>query len=280
MKKLFGIAKDAASSWNQKDRMESISKRSVTFAGLVATSNVERWQINVAVHYNAWENLQRSDFEPVVAAFRNLVDGFLCSECKDYLRVSPERDGIRVERAPEVTIRGFQNTDDTANTFVLRKPDEGASAKMGVNACTGLIRITAFVGKSSEDKFKGTISMTGDPGSKVSVEHGKTLGHVVQGRVETKVLGPKLVLAVLQQVVLSLHGLLKDGNGLDHLPDLISAISVTNGYAALPRGQASHGLRNGPDRRHDRATDKQRDEPADKHPDQAARLLRREEEGR
>ena len=93
---------------------------------------------------------------------------------------------------------------------------------------------------------------------------------MVQGRVETKVLGPKLVLAVLQQVVLSLHGLLKEGNGLDHLPDLISAISVTNGYAPLPRGQASHGLSYGPDRRHDRATDKQRDEPANEHPDQAA----------
>jgi hypothetical protein len=92
LKKLFASAKDAASSWTQKDTVESISKLATTFTGVVVTSNVEQWQINFAVHYNTWDNLQKNDFEPVVSAFQNLVAGFACADCKDYLRVSPERE--------------------------------------------------------------------------------------------------------------------------------------------------------------------------------------------
>ena len=31
-------------------------------------------------------------FAPVVNAFRNLLGGFTCSDCHEYLRVSPERE--------------------------------------------------------------------------------------------------------------------------------------------------------------------------------------------
>ena len=68
----------------------------------------------------------------------------------------------------------------------------------------------------------------------LGIEHGEPLGHVVQGRVEAKVLGPKLVLAVGQQFVLALHCLLKHSNGLDHLADLVFAVSVADIDAPMP----------------------------------------------
>ena len=55
-------------------------------------------EINVAVHYNSWDNLAPEDFEPVVVAFRNLIAGFTCPDCGEYLRVSPDRETSEVIR--------------------------------------------------------------------------------------------------------------------------------------------------------------------------------------
>jgi hypothetical protein len=98
MRKLYAKAKEAASSWNQKDVVEQIAARASVFSELVAKSNVEQWQINSAVHFNAWDNLQKADFASVVEAFRELLAGFCCSSCNDYLRVSPERERIEALR--------------------------------------------------------------------------------------------------------------------------------------------------------------------------------------
>jgi hypothetical protein len=92
LRKLYKSAKEAASSWNQRDTVEEIDDRQTEFGKLVETSNVEQWQINVAVHFNSWENLSPNDFRPVVNAFREVVNGFACSACGGYLRVSPEQE--------------------------------------------------------------------------------------------------------------------------------------------------------------------------------------------
>ena len=100
MRKLISRAKDAASSWNQGEIIEQLTARESKFAMLAETSNAEQWQVNVAVHYNSWDNLGREDFAPVVNAFRDLLGGFTCSDCSDYLRVSPDRvtpESVRCE---------------------------------------------------------------------------------------------------------------------------------------------------------------------------------------
>jgi hypothetical protein len=45
-------------------------------------TNVEQWAVNRAVHYNEWANFGRKDFEPVVAAFKELLDCFRCAGCE------------------------------------------------------------------------------------------------------------------------------------------------------------------------------------------------------
>ncbi len=92
MRHLYTRAKEAANSWNQREIVRQIADRTSKFTVLAQTSNAEQWQVNVAVHYNSWDNLGKEDFAPVVDAYRNLLDAFTCPNCGEYVRVSPDRD--------------------------------------------------------------------------------------------------------------------------------------------------------------------------------------------
>lgn len=98
MRHYFKKAKVAANSWNQNDKMEVISSLESQFSALADATNAEAWQLNVAVHYNSWENLGKDDFEPVAKAFQSLLKGFSCSECGNYLRVIPDRKTVEAVR--------------------------------------------------------------------------------------------------------------------------------------------------------------------------------------
>lgn len=92
MRKLYTRGKEAANSWNQKEIVIQLADRESNFAMLADTSNAEQWQVNAAVHFNSWDTLGKEDFKPVVKAFRDLLGGFTCSDCSEYLRVSPDRE--------------------------------------------------------------------------------------------------------------------------------------------------------------------------------------------
>jgi recombinational DNA repair ATPase RecF len=92
VRKIHANAKAAANSWNQKDRVAEVEALEARFNALAAASQAEQWQINVAVHYNAWDSLRREDFGPVAEAYRDLLGGFACANCSELLRVTPERE--------------------------------------------------------------------------------------------------------------------------------------------------------------------------------------------
>jgi len=87
----FKKAKAAANSWNQVDTIETIAARESAFTDAKTRTGHEQWQINAAVHFNGWADLQKADFEHVVSAFSCLG-----------LRRSAQR--FRQDRA----IRGFR----------------------------------------------------------------------------------------------------------------------------------------------------------------------------
>jgi hypothetical protein len=89
--KLLDKAKSAAKSWEQQLKIDEAAALDATFSAAARASQMDQWQINPAVHYNEWENLGKTDFEPVVKAFRALIQAFRCSGCADFLRASPER---------------------------------------------------------------------------------------------------------------------------------------------------------------------------------------------
>lgn len=91
MDRLLGKAADSAQSWGKSEERDAIVERRASLASSKGTSAVERWAINKAVHYNEWANFGKKDFEPVVAAFRDLLDRFSCATCDSWLYVTPRR---------------------------------------------------------------------------------------------------------------------------------------------------------------------------------------------
>ena len=94
LRKLYKSGKETANGWNQREIVAVLTARESDFGQLAQTSQVEQWQVNAAIHFNAWDNLTKEDFAPVAKAFQNLLVGFACSDCHEYLHVSPEREAI------------------------------------------------------------------------------------------------------------------------------------------------------------------------------------------
>ena len=56
--------------------------------------------INAAVHYNYWENMEKEDFLPVVEAFRDLHELFVCSSCRRLLEKTPRKGNPETVKCP------------------------------------------------------------------------------------------------------------------------------------------------------------------------------------
>lgn len=89
VKELYGRAVDSAQSWSNTTTKEAALSRKAALSSSNGASNVEQWAVNKAVHYNEWANFGRKDFEPVVAAFKELLDCLQCKDCQSWLYISP-----------------------------------------------------------------------------------------------------------------------------------------------------------------------------------------------
>ena len=78
MKDLCGKAAEAAQSWGKSVEREVAATRKTALSTSNAALNVEQWAVNKAVHYNAWANFGKKDFEPVVTAYKELLACFSC----------------------------------------------------------------------------------------------------------------------------------------------------------------------------------------------------------
>ena len=91
MKDLCGKAAEAAQSWGKSVEREVATTRKTALSTSNAAINVEQWAVNKAVHYNAWANFGKKDFEPVVAAYRELLACFSCPVCDSWLYTAPRQ---------------------------------------------------------------------------------------------------------------------------------------------------------------------------------------------
>ncbi len=94
---LYSKATDSAQSWKNEKAKEAVAVRRAALAASNGARNVEQWAVNKAVHYNAWANFSKRDFEPVVLAFRGLLECFQCKDCGSWFYVSPRgaSDSVR-----------------------------------------------------------------------------------------------------------------------------------------------------------------------------------------
>lgn len=89
-RKLIKQAKKAAQSWGDTEKFEVLNELDSTASQIFARCNAEQWAVNASVHYNAWANFSKKDFQPVVEAFQDLYGLFTCSKCGGMLRVATE----------------------------------------------------------------------------------------------------------------------------------------------------------------------------------------------
>ena len=89
MRELYGKAADAAQSWGNDNAKQAAGKAKDALALAAKASNVEQWAVNKAVHYNEWANFGKTDFTPVVSAFKELLARFRCATCGSWLYVTP-----------------------------------------------------------------------------------------------------------------------------------------------------------------------------------------------
>ena len=90
-KTLLGKAINTAQSWGNDEIKEKAMEKKAALKECVTRSECEKWAINNAVHYNAWANFSRNDFQPVVSAYKSLLEEFRCDECDSWLYVSPKK---------------------------------------------------------------------------------------------------------------------------------------------------------------------------------------------
>lgn len=92
MRDLYGKAADAAQSWNNDKAKQAAVKAKEALSDAAKASNVEQWAVNRAVHYNEWANFGKTDFLPVVKAFKELLACFCCAGCGSWLYVTPRNN--------------------------------------------------------------------------------------------------------------------------------------------------------------------------------------------
>jgi hypothetical protein len=89
MKELCGKAETAAHSWGKTADKQAAADRKMLLSTSSAATQVEQWAVNKAVHYNEWANFGKTDFQPVVGAYKELLDRFACGDCGSWLYVTP-----------------------------------------------------------------------------------------------------------------------------------------------------------------------------------------------
>ena len=88
-RELYGKAAEAAQSWGNAEARETASQQKNLLSTCNGAKSAEEWAVNKAVHYNAWANFGKKDFQPVVAAFKELLECFECADCESWLHTSP-----------------------------------------------------------------------------------------------------------------------------------------------------------------------------------------------
>ena len=84
---LLKKAKASAQSWQKNEIFRELDAMSSVVSQIFDRTYAEQWAINSTVHYNNWANLSLNDFKPVVEAFEDLCQLFICGKCGGITRL-------------------------------------------------------------------------------------------------------------------------------------------------------------------------------------------------
>lgn len=87
-KKYLRQSKAAAQSWGNEKVFREIEEIESVVNEIIKRSQVEQWGVNENIHYSKWGDFSKTDFTPIVEAFKDLHDLFKCSKCQGLLFVT------------------------------------------------------------------------------------------------------------------------------------------------------------------------------------------------
>jgi len=88
---ILKMSKSAAQSWGNKKEFEQLSELDSVRVQIVQRTNLEQWAVNSAVHYSKWHEFEPCDLKPIVEAFKDCFQLFLCTKCGAMIRVTEEK---------------------------------------------------------------------------------------------------------------------------------------------------------------------------------------------
>lgn len=87
---LLKKAKTSAQSWQKNEIFIELQELSSVVSQIFDRTYAEQWAVNSIVHYNNWADLSLNDFKPVVEAFEDLCQLFICGECGGIIYLSKD----------------------------------------------------------------------------------------------------------------------------------------------------------------------------------------------
>lgn len=88
LKKCLKQTKASANSWGKKEEVEELSNRETQIDETIKRTQMEHWGINENVHYTRWKDSEKDDFLPIVEAFQDLEEFFICPGCQGILSLN------------------------------------------------------------------------------------------------------------------------------------------------------------------------------------------------
>lgn len=78
---------------DKKDKKDKFAELDEKIGTVMTALQLEQWAVNANVHFNKWAEMSKKDFKPVLEAFKDLFDLFICPTCKSLLYLSQGKSG-------------------------------------------------------------------------------------------------------------------------------------------------------------------------------------------
>ena len=96
--RVLKAAAKAAQDWKDEEQQKGVAALKEKFSHAVKNTKTEEWALNPAVHFNEWANFTKSEFLPLVHAYRELLSNWQCAKCGSWAYVTPRKGSRETAR--------------------------------------------------------------------------------------------------------------------------------------------------------------------------------------
>jgi len=87
-KNLLNKAINSAKSWGKTEELDKLKELESIRKQIIARTHQEQWATNANVHFNNWVNFVENDFRPLIDAYQDLHNLFICVNCRNLIHIS------------------------------------------------------------------------------------------------------------------------------------------------------------------------------------------------